>query len=142
MLHPMNSGILRAAWHGVRRTGATASRRLDRTRRQPLVEVLEDRQLLTGQAFPHSLNVAIIGGPTINNGGALPITGPAGELGDFYFTNLDPAQVSAATLAAYDTAVLNVSSDQMGNNTTGLSTQAKSDLVAFVGSGNKLIIYD
>ena len=79
------------------------------------------------QAFDQSENVVIIGGSTLdlNNpcpenistdaktmyytgGGCLPIVGPVGALGDFNFTPMSPAAVSAANLAAFDTAVLNV----------------------------------
>jgi len=113
-------------------------------------------------ANPHagqSSNVVIIGGTTLdtaaicgNNaaansmgataGGCLPVSGASGELGDFTFTPMAPAAVSAANLATYDTAVLNVASSAMACNTGNLSAQAQADLVAFVGSGKKLIIFD
>ncbi len=89
-----------------------------------------------------SLDVAIIGSPGVINGGTLPTTGPVGELGDFTFTNLAPVNVNAANLALYDTVVLNVASSEMSCNTGTLSAAAKADLVAFVGGGGKLIIYD
>ncbi len=97
------------------------------------------------QADPHtgqSSKVAIIGSPGVINGGTFPITGAVGELGDFTFTNLAPANVNAANLAAYDTVLMNVASSQMGCNVDTLSTTAKADLVAFVNNGGKLIIYD
>ncbi len=72
----------------------------------------------------------------------LPTAGPAGELGDFHFINLLPANVSAASLAQYDIAVLNVPSWWMQNTTATLSAAAKAALVAWVAEGNKLIIYD
>lgn len=103
---------------------------------------------LTGMqaaADPHlgqSVNVAIIGSPGVINGGSLPTAGPVGELGDFTFTNLAPGAVNAANLAAYDTVVLNVASPEMACTTGTLSAAAKTDLVNFVGSGKKLIIYD
>ena len=110
----------------------------------------------TGQ----SVNVVFIGGSTLDTsdpcsssgtaantmsytyGGCLPVTGPAGELGDFTFTAMLPADVSAASLAPYDTAVLNVASTAMACNTNTLSASQQADLVAFVAAGNKLIIYD
>jgi hypothetical protein len=109
-------------------------------------------------ADPHpgqSVNVVIIGGTTLNdpcaastdanyipNGGCLPITGAVGELGDFTFAPMDPSAVSAANLAPFDTAVLNVASTGMGCTTNTLTAQQKADLIAFVGAGKKLIIYD
>lgn len=114
-------------------------------------------------ADPHtgqSKNVVIIGASslqtgntcsgssnTANNmyytyGGCLPVGGPAGELGDFTFTAMTPAAVSAASLAPYDTAVLNVASSGMACNTNNLTAQQKTDLINFVGAGKKLIIFD
>ncbi len=106
-------------------------------------------------ATPHtgqSVNVVIIGGTTLDcsfsaanrviSGGCLPVTGAVGELGDFTFSALAPAAVTAASLAGKDTAVLNVASPGINCNTGNLSATAKADLVAFVGSGKKLIIYD
>ena len=75
-------------------------------------------------------------------GGCLPVTGPAGELGDFGFTAMAPSAVSAASLASFDTAVLNVASVAMACNTNTLTAQQQADLVSFVASGKKLIIYD
>ena len=100
---------------------------------------------MTTNANPHpgqSVNVAIIGSPWVINGGSLPTAGPPGELGDFTFTNLNPGLVNAANLAPFDTAALNVASPEMGCTTGTLSAAAKADLVAFVGAGGKLIIYD
>jgi len=116
-------------------------------------------------ADPHanqSVDVVIIGGTTLNTnsscgygmlmtdanamvwtgGGCLPVTGASGELGDFNFTPMDPSAVSTASLAPFDTAVLNVASYAMSCNTNTLSSSQQADLVAFVASGNKLIIYD
>jgi len=123
--------------------------------------------LVTGrgdvEATPHpgqSVNVVIIGGTTLDptcaiaglptdanqmnftGGGCLNIVGPAGELGDFAFTPMAPAAVSAASLAPYDTAVLNVASGGMACNTATLTPAQKADLVSFVGGGKKLIIFD
>ncbi|MDW7776696.1 MAG: PEF-CTERM sorting domain-containing protein [Methanosarcinales archaeon] len=97
------------------------------------------------QADPHtgqSNSVAIIGSPGVKNGGTFPITGAAGELGDFTFTNLAPNNVNAANLAAFDTVLLNVASSQMGCNMNTLSLASKNDLVSFINSGGKLIISD
>src|ERR1019366_2200388 len=91
--------------------------------------------------------VVIIGAATVDpkcssgsanyssKGWCLPITGPAGELGDFTFSGLAPSAVNAANLAAFDTAVLNVHTTGMGCSTGSLSAQAKADLVSFVGQG-------
>ena len=95
-----------------------------------------------GPLANRSKNVVIIGGRSIWSGGTLPVTGPAGELGDFTFTEMLPTAVSAASLAPYDTAVLNVASSAMQGTTATLTVQQKQDLVAFVGAGKKLIIYD
>jgi len=82
------------------------------------------------------------GANVVYNGGCLPVTGPAGELGDFTFAGMAPTSVAAANLAQYDTALLNVSSSGMVCDTSKLSTQAKTDLVAFVAGGKKLLIHD
>ncbi len=108
-----------------------------------------------------SSQVVIIGGSTLSTttpcswspataanvmsytgGGCLPVTGSAGELGDFTFTPMMPSGVSAASLAAFDTAVLNVASSAMACNTNTLSPSQQADLIAFVEQGNKLIIFD
>ena len=95
------------------------------------------------QATPQpSKNVTIIGSPGISSGGTLPTTGPVGELGDFRFTNLAPGAVSTANLSAFDTVVLNVASSQMACNVNILTAQQKADLVTFIGTGKKMIIYD
>jgi hypothetical protein len=95
------------------------------------------------QAIPQpSVNVTIIGSPVIMSGGTLPTTGPVGELGDFRFTNLAPGAVSTANLSAFDTVVLNVASSQMACNVNILTAQQKADLVTFIGTGKKMIIYD
>lgn len=120
--------------------------------------------LLVGRltsADPHvgqSSNVVFIGGSTLadpcttdynaaNNmgatsGGCLPVTGLPGELDDFTFTPLLPADVSAAALAPYEKAVLNMASRAMACNSGSLSAQQQADLVTFVEAGNKLIIFD
>jgi hypothetical protein len=89
-----------------------------------------------------SSHVAIVGSAVSANGGILPTTGPAGELGAFTFTELAPSAVTSGSLAPYDTVVLNVASAAMGCNPATLSSTARSALVAFVGAGGKLIIYD
>jgi len=87
-----------------------------------------------------SLNIAMIGSGGVINGGYLPTTGA--DLTGITFTNLAPANVNTSNLAAYDTAVLNVASAEMGQNVNTLSAAAKQALVDFVGSGHKLIICD
>jgi len=108
-----------------------------------------------------SVNVVIIGGSTLDTfvsncgfsytaandmtwtyGGCLPVTGAVGELGDFTFSPMLSSAVSAASLAPYDTAVINLASYDMACNTNTLSAQAKTDLVDFVADGHKLIIFD
>lgn len=101
---------------------------------RPRLEILEDRLAPAAS----SLDVAIIGSPDSVNGGALATQGPA--YAGFNFTNLAPADVNAANLANYDTVVLNVASPEV--QSSPLSAQAKADLVSFVGSGHKMIIYD
>jgi hypothetical protein len=105
-------------------------------------------------AFPKSVNVVIVGGATVAatcssaaanyiiNGGCLPVTGPSGELGDFTFSGMATSSVSAANLAPYDTAVLNIASSGMRCDTGALTEVAKADLVTWVSQGHKLIIYD
>jgi hypothetical protein len=115
------------------------------------------------QADPHSgqsVNVVIIGGTTLDTnvpcgnttgaansmtwtaGGCLPVTGSTGELGDFNFTAMAPSAVSAASLGPFDTAVLNVASSAMACNTNTLNATQQADIIAFVASGKKLIIFD
>ena len=105
----------------------------------------------TAEANPHagqSVNVVICCGEDLDlasdvvNGGFLPTTGPAGELGDFSFSGIEVADVSAANLAAFDTFVLNVASDELDCDISQLSAGQKADIVSFVGAGNKLIMYD
>ncbi len=113
-------------------------------------------------ANPHtgqSQNVVIIGGSTLDTGdclgsgteannmgftlgGCLPVTGSGGELGDFTFAAMAPSAVSAASLASYDTIVLNMASSAMACDPNSLTSQQKSDIVSSVGSGKKLIIFD
>jgi len=88
---------------------------------------------------PQSVNVAIIDGPVVINGGTFPTGAPFVA---FSFTNLPVANVNTANLAPFDTVLLNVASTGMNCNTNSLSPQAKTDLVTFVGAGNKLIISD
>lgn len=87
-----------------------------------------------------SVNVALIGSQGVLSGGFLPTTGA--DVATITFTNLAPANVTAANLAAFDTAVLNVASPEMGCTTGTLSAAAKSALVAFVNGSHKLIIVD
>lgn len=107
--------------------------------------------------FSQSSNVVIIGGSTVgtNNyltdanfmgatfGGYLPVSATTdARLGAFTFTPMSLASVNATNLASFDTAVLNIASYEFGCNTSKLSTTQKTDIVAFVQSGHKLIIYD
>ncbi len=109
----------------------------------------------TGQ----SQNVVIIGGSTLDTGdcsgtgteannmgytagGCLPVTGSGGELGDFTFAAMAPSAVSAASLASYDTIVLNMASSAMACDPDTLTSQQKADIVSSVGSGKKLILFD
>jgi hypothetical protein len=92
-------------------------------------------------ALSQSVNVAIIGSPNVVNGGYLPTDSGINRTGN-HLSNLAPANVNAANLAAFDTVVLNVASPEMGETTATLTAQAKADLVAFVGNGGKMIIYD
>jgi hypothetical protein len=87
-----------------------------------------------------SLNVAFITSPVVINGGSLPTSG--GAFSAFTFSNLPIGSVSAATLAQYDTVVLNVASPGMGCLINNLSASQKADITAFVAGGGKLIIYD
>ena len=88
-------------------------------------------------ALSQSKDVAIIGSPSVSSGGYLPTDIPG-----ISFTPLAPGDVNPTELAKYDTVVLNVASPEMGGTTDTLTAQAKVDLVNFVGSGKKLIIYD
>jgi hypothetical protein len=87
-----------------------------------------------------SVNIAVIGSGPVINGGFMPTSGP--DLPGMTFTNLAPAAVSAASLAPFDTAILNVASVEMGCNVDTLTPAAKAALVAFVAGGHKLIIGD
>lgn len=109
--------------------------------------------------LPQSSNVVIIGGTTLDMnptcnyygtdanvmgatyGGCLPVAGYP-ELAGFTFTAMHPSAVSAASLAPYDTVVLNLASSAMACNSGTLNPSQKMALVAFVASGKKLIIYD
>lgn len=117
-------------------------------------------------ANTRSVNVVIIGGSVLDTnttcansgsqanvagwtaGGCVAVSGPAAEftpLGDFSlfnFSAMAPAGVSSTTLAAYDTAVLMMASSALACTGNSLSAQAKTDIINFVGSGKKLIIYD
>jgi hypothetical protein len=150
------------------KTTKTAQELVDRLEPPPPTAFGSPGEVIARKLNPHtkqSVEVVIIGGATLDfgtpcsnplvplgspfanvmgftSGGCLQLTGPTGELGDFKFTAILPSAVVASSLAAYDTAVLNVASSAMVCNANNLSTQAKSDLVAFVDEGKKLIIYD
>jgi hypothetical protein len=105
----------------------------------PFVTVAAPARALPGG----SSNVALIGGNVFNytGGGWLNTSGFAG--GDtFTFTSITPASVSAATLALYDTVVLNMACTAMQCNSGILSPAQQDDLENFVFNGGKLIIYD
>ena len=87
-----------------------------------------------------SVDVALIGSGDVQQGGFLPTSGAG--VGDFNFSDLDPADVSAANLVGFDTVVLNAASPEMDCDTGLVSEQGKADLVAFVQNGGKMIIYD
>jgi hypothetical protein len=120
--------------------------------------------LVASPVWGQSKDVVIIGGSTLDSGvgcgsvvapsdanvmnatygGCLNLSNVSGLTGfeKFNFTPMMPANVSAANLTAYDTAVLNIASAAMACNTNNLSAQAQADLKAFVESGKKLIIFD
>ena len=105
----------------------------------PFVTVAMPARALPGG----SSNVALIGGNVFNytGGGWLNTSGFAG--GDtFTFTTITPASVSAATLALYDTVVLNMACTSMQCNSGILTPGQQTDLNNFVLNGGKLIIYD
>lgn len=117
-------------------------------------------------ANSRSLNVVIIGGSTLDRnapcanyssaanvaggtaGGCLALTdaanefAPLGDLSMFNFTPMTSTAVNSASLASYDTAVLMMASSALACNSANLSAQAKADIVSFIASGKKLIIYD
>lgn len=117
-------------------------------------------QPLQANASP-SMNVAIIGGTTLDtnipcssngsaannmgatSGGCLPVNPETNaNLEDFSFAPLAPTDVNANNLSGFDTVVLNMASSALNCNSNNLSATAKTDLIAFVGEGKKLIIYD
>ena len=99
-----------------------------------------------------SLNVAVVDSVSCANGGALPTSGvgSTGSLTTFNYFPLPVPSVSLAQLspngacgaAGCDTVLLNVCSTGMACTTAGLTAAQKTDLVSFVGTGKKLIIYD
>lgn len=88
-----------------------------------------------GGAVSSSSNVVIVPSTYCPHGGYLPTTDPA--FAAFTFSTMSWASVSAASLAAYDTVVLLVST-----STVPLNPTQQSDLIAWVSAGGKLIIYD
>lgn len=94
----------------------------------------------TTKALPESSQVALVGGESVVNGGGLFHASAA--FSSFAFTTLAPASLTTATLAAFDTVVLNVGSGGMTCTTTTLTSAAKTALVDFVHAGGKLVIYD
>ncbi|UCB60064.1 MAG: Ig-like domain-containing protein [Candidatus Bathyarchaeota archaeon] len=89
----------------------------------------------SGAAVTSSSNVVFIDDRDTGHGGSLPYTDAA--FSAFTFTTMGWASVSAASLAPYDTVVLTPDT-----TTIPLTTGQKSDLVSWVSSGGKLIIYD
>jgi hypothetical protein len=81
--------------------------------------------------------VAIVPDPTSTNGGTLPSTDPA--FANFTFTNLPWANVNAGNLTAYNIVVLLIDA---GASNPALNPQQASDLMNWVNTGGKLIIYD
>ncbi len=93
---------------------------------------------------PPSSHVAIIGSADVTTSG-IPLPTSSSDLPQIpgiSFTNLDPGNISAASLAPFDTAVINVASPQMNEDISTLSSSAKQALVSFLGTGHKIIIYD
>lgn len=113
----------------------------------------------SAQANPQSVYVAIVGSPSVINGGTFPTTtlnNAPYSLGAT-FVNIPRTSISTASLgpggvcgaSACDTVLLNVASNASSptlglgcNLTTNLTAQMRADLVTFVANGGKLIIYD
>ncbi len=110
-----------------------------------------------------SKNVVIIGGSTLQNSYPCVYTGSTNanvnygpgsgcftvgsttghaEFTAFTFAAMLPSAVTTSSLAAYDTAFLNVASYAIGCNTNNINATAKAALFDFVKNGGKLIIYD
>src|SRR4051812_16681121 len=122
-----------------RRRGFAARRRAAArlTRASQAIEPLENRVMLS---FTSSVNVAMIGSGTVGTGGFLPTSGT--DLTGINITNLAPASVTAANLAAFDTVIVNVTSPQLASNINNLPVAGKTALVNWLGQGHKLIIRD
>jgi hypothetical protein len=89
-------------------------------------------------AFSTSTKVALIPNNHGDAGGAgfLPTSDPA--FSAITFTNVPLANVNAATLAGFDTAVMN----QICGPLNEFTALQRTDIVNFVNGGGKLIIYD
>jgi hypothetical protein len=85
-----------------------------------------------------SSNVGAIGGLDCNWtwGGTLP------ALGGYSFTYVAPGNVNAANLANFDTVLLNMASMDLQCDASRLGASAKSDLLAWLATGKKLVIID
>jgi hypothetical protein len=85
-----------------------------------------------------SRNVALVPNASgqFPGAGTLPTSGT--EFTGMTFTNLAPADISAARLAAFDTVVLN----QICDVNTRLTASQKADINNWIAAGRKLIIYD
>ncbi len=84
-----------------------------------------------------SIDVLVIGGASIAQGGNIPQPGP------FIYTNQLVLPLPA--LGAFDTIVLNVGSSLVGCDLSGAGSLSLADLatiVAFMQAGGKLMIYD
>jgi hypothetical protein len=115
-------------------------------------------------ATDRSHNVVIIGGPTLDTnqicsnggstaanvatatyGGCLTVTGSATEFAPlggfpmFTFTAMSPSSVTPASLAGYDTAVLNMASSAIHCSSASLNSVATAALTTFLAAGKKLI---
>lgn len=91
-------------------------------------------------ALPSSVNVAFIGSEASINGGSLQHA--SASFSGFTFGYLAPGSVTAGSLAAFDTVVLNVASPAMSCTTSTLSAASKTAINGFVLNGGKLVIYD
>lgn len=92
----------------------------------------------SAHAMTASTHVALIPDNHGAAGGAgdLPTSDPA--FSGITFTNVPLANVNAATLAGFDTAVMN----QICSPLTQFTASQRTDIVNFVQGGGKLIIYD
>lgn len=88
-------------------------------------------------AVTTSSNVVIIPNASCIHGGTLPTSGAA--YAGFTFSTMAWGSISTASLAPYDTVVLQI---EYQNINAAFGTAQKADLVSWVNNGGKLIIYD